>query len=276
MDYSFLSSPCAAALWGIMLQDTDNGRKEFSMSYPMLEERIHCTTKQIRNSLQKLIQCNVIKGQFKGQGKGHFSTFIITCNISICKPREIKKGTNKGSFEGTNKDLVNEQFEKLWIAYGRKGVKQTAKSRWLKLDDDERAKAIAHAPIYSKLTVRQYTKGMEVYINQKYWETPLMFFGLEYSLKTQFPDDTTIRRFLEWYNKGVDNTRLAYVEKLNEERRVIINAAFGYFSKEEIFKAVSKALKDPYNSGAMPLIPGRRIPTFEDIMNPNNIIKTND
>lgn len=275
MDYSFLSSPCAAALYGLMLKTTDNGKMLFEMPISQMEKAVGYSTKQVRNAIQKLISCGVVQGQFKGQGKGHISTFVIALNIATCKSKILQKGSFKGSFNDTNKAEINTQFETLWEAYKHKGSKKVALERWTKLTDDERSKVLVHAPLYRNSRLAQYTKALEAYLNQRTWESAITTdYQEEIPLDARAVTAEQVDGFIDWYNRAVDGTLIRQVQVLTEERQVLLNIDLMCFGNKAVANAVVNASRDPVNTGARPLQANQHVATFEEIMHPNNVKKT--
>lgn len=273
MDYSSLiRSPNALMLMCLMLHETDEGKRPFIMSQVQIGNALGLGRQQVREALAKLVGLGMAQPT-SNQPRNQAATYLTCCKISICGTPK----TNKQPTAQPTNNQVQEQFETLWERYQRRGSKAKAKEKWLKLTDEERGIVMKHAPLYCALTVTQYTKYLEVYLNQRFWESSLSFYGLPpLSLNTKLPDKTVVTKFLNWYNTEIAGTLLPEVTVLTEERAVLVNFDFGYFGKKKIADTIIKAIRDPYNSGALPLTAGKHIQTFEEIMHPNNILRVNE
>lgn len=64
-----------------------------------------------------------------------------------------------------------EAFQKVWLAYGRKGSKKIAFERWCKLSEKEREKMNKHIPFYVVSSEHQFIKDLERYISNKTFES---------------------------------------------------------------------------------------------------------
>lgn len=62
------------------------------------------------------------------------------------------------------------EFEKAFVATGRKGSKKNAFKHWLTLSDEDKEKVFAHIPFYYKSNDRQFLKDFEGYLNGRYFE----------------------------------------------------------------------------------------------------------
>ena len=73
------------------------------------------------------------------------------------------------AYEGVEED-INEEFEKRWSLYGRKGNKQTSLARFKRLTKPQIKAIDSHLPRYVESTPeRKYRKNFEVYISRKCW-----------------------------------------------------------------------------------------------------------
>lgn len=82
--------------------------------------------------------------------------------------------------ERINKNIMNTEenitqwFERLWIAYDRKGAKKVAKAQWDRLTDKEREMAERHIPYYvSSRESRVFCKDFERYLRDHVFENPV-------------------------------------------------------------------------------------------------------
>lgn len=71
------------------------------------------------------------------------------------------------------KPKKSESFERVWVAYGRKGSKKAALVQWMKMTDAERECAERHIPHYVKSTERQFQKDFERYLMHRIFESPV-------------------------------------------------------------------------------------------------------
>lgn len=71
------------------------------------------------------------------------------------------------------KPKKSESFERVWVAYGRKGSKKAALAQWYKLTDADRERAEKHIPHYIKSTERQFQKDFERYLMHRIFDSPV-------------------------------------------------------------------------------------------------------
>lgn len=287
MDYqSLIRSPNAAALFLLVLQETDNGKTVFRMSQADISKVIGLSRQQIRTSIQILVKSGVLKevdnqgsNQASNQGSNQPQTFVSAYKLAVCNV--LKNASNQGSNQATNQASnqgVKDEFEELWNAYGHRGSKKRAYEKWVKLTDDERTVVMKHAPLYRATELTQFVKHLDVYLNQRFWESAITtrYNVKPLSLDTKLIPEAKLKSFINWYDGEIANTRLSAAKALTEERKVMLTVDFACFKWDEIKAAIDKVVLDPYISGALPLTPGRHIPTFEEIMNPNNILKSEE
>lgn len=268
MDESYLSNANAMALFGLFAGETRFGKRPCSLSLNDMAEKTKLSKMNVRTALNKLMACGVVDTETDNTVNGTVQTYVMFYSIARCKA--AKTPTN------TVVNTVLTQFEDLWKQY-KKGVKKAAKEKWLRLSDEDRKQCAACAVVYRKLNVTQYTKGLEVYINQRYWETPITKYGIEFTPAdiNRFPSNERILKFVDWYNKEVEGTRLTPLKASTEERLVFINIALARFGRETT-AVIRKAVADPYIAGAVPLQPNRPIPTFEELICPKNLLTVNE
>lgn len=73
------------------------------------------------------------------------------------------------------KKVDDDQFEGIWIAYGKKGNKKTSKAKFNKLDIAVKHLIYDHIPNYVLSTPdKQYRKNLETYINQECWNDEIV------------------------------------------------------------------------------------------------------
>lgn len=104
MDYqSLIRSPNAAALFLLVLQETDNGKTAFQMSQAEISKATGMTRKQVRLALQTLLDKEVIlesNGQDKGQVRGQVQTLVTNYKLTACSTPKNQKGQVRGQVEG--------------------------------------------------------------------------------------------------------------------------------------------------------------------------------
>lgn len=110
-------------------------------------------------------------------------------NIKTLKPKTLKLIHENASLieqclEGwilEHTKTENNDFEKAWEAYGKKGNKKNAQKRWEKVTTKDFENIMNHIPIYVKsVSDRKYLKDFEGYLNQEHWKsivTPIIING---------------------------------------------------------------------------------------------------
>lgn len=79
--------------------------------------------------------------------------------------------------KASKSNRTDEEFEKVWNLYDKKGSKKASKAKWMKLKDDEVAQCMNCIPQYMNANERQYRKDFQAFLNQKVWEGKLYKFG---------------------------------------------------------------------------------------------------
>lgn len=82
-----------------------------------------------------------------------------------------KESNNQDNNISCTKNEKDENFERCWIAYHRKGSKKKAKMQWDKLSDDERSKVLQHIDAYTSEREIQYQQDFERYLRDKTFNT---------------------------------------------------------------------------------------------------------
>lgn len=72
---------------------------------------------------------------------------------------------------------LNIEFEAFWLVYGKKDEKKEAVSEWHKLTDDERVKAMEHAPKYCAGREVKYQKAAHRYLKGKIFNDEITYQG---------------------------------------------------------------------------------------------------
>lgn len=68
----------------------------------------------------------------------------------------------------------NDDFEKAWAAYGKKGNKKNAQKRWEKVNAKDFEDIMNHIPVYiNSVSDRKYLKDFEGYLNQEHWKSEI-------------------------------------------------------------------------------------------------------
>lgn len=115
------------------------------------------------------------------------SSTTVGTTVQQSKVKESKENEKKENESKSNKSKLNDfllseffqnQFEKLWIAYGRKGSKQKALLEVKKLSEEDLknfCESEEHILAYVENTKEEpkYRKDFERYISNKFWESDI-------------------------------------------------------------------------------------------------------
>lgn len=98
--------------------------------------------------------------------------YIDNNNNNLSTINNKKEDINISSKKESKKQIIQytSEFEKAFIATGRKGSKKNAFKRWLTLSEEDKEKVFAHIPFYYKSNDRQFLKDFEGYLNGRYFE----------------------------------------------------------------------------------------------------------
>jgi hypothetical protein len=96
--------------------------------------------------------------------------------VSILKRNKNKnKNKNKKEYKNNGEVEINIPFENFWDLYDKKVEKDTCRSKWEKLTDDERSDIISYLPNYIKATPeKKYRKNPETFLNGRGWEDEII------------------------------------------------------------------------------------------------------
>jgi cell fate (sporulation/competence/biofilm development) regulator YlbF (YheA/YmcA/DUF963 family) len=89
---------------------------------------------------------------------------------SQCEGNAIKerKGKEINEKKVNKVNIIDEQFEEFWDLYDYKKSRDKAEKAWKTLNQDEKALALQHAPVYAKSTPdKQFRKHPTTYLNSK-------------------------------------------------------------------------------------------------------------
>lgn len=87
---------------------------------------------------------------------------------------ETKLQEHEGIIKPSNSEMENE-FQKFWALYGRKGNVKLSRRRWFSLSDKKRALAMDKVDAYVKSTPEKcYRKNGEAWINQEGWNDEIV------------------------------------------------------------------------------------------------------
>lgn len=105
------------------------------------------------------------------------STTVQQSKVNESKENEKKENKSKVN-DFLISDFFKEQFEKLWICYGRKGSKQKALNEASKLNEEDLknfCESEDHILAYVENTKEEpkFRKDFERYISNKYWESDI-------------------------------------------------------------------------------------------------------
>lgn len=87
----------------LILQETDNGKKPFTMSYTDMEKALGLTRKQVRNAMRTLQDNEIVKGTVEGTLRGTPQAFVTLYKLTACNAQKIGEGTLRGTLRGTPK-----------------------------------------------------------------------------------------------------------------------------------------------------------------------------
>jgi len=91
----------------------------------------------------------------------------------FCHDLEVKLQEYEG-VKQTNEEAENE-FQKFWSAYGRKGNLKQTRRRWFNLSKTKKALAMDKVVAYVKSTPEKcYRKGGEVWLNNECWNDDIV------------------------------------------------------------------------------------------------------
>lgn len=111
---------------------------------------------------EKFIQSRRKNGSQGGRGKKKHQK--ASANLM----GNLMGNENENENEDVNKDKMNKEFEEFWTLYDKKVGRDPCFKKWLRMTDEERAKAIDHAPRYAASTPdKQYRANPQTYLNQK-------------------------------------------------------------------------------------------------------------
>jgi len=100
---------------------------------------------------------------------------LISVSLESNSPKNKEQRTKNKEKEKDQRDIVSQQFEDCWKAFGNYGTKKKAKEYWCKLADEDRDSIKERIPIYLKHLERTgfSQKAFEGWINPKnrIWET---------------------------------------------------------------------------------------------------------
>lgn len=135
------------------------------------------------------------QGNFSATEKNRYGKNDLHKDIDIIEKRDIynieKKDNNKENIKRKKETPKDDNFEKCWEAYRRKGSKKKAREYWNKLSDEEKALVLPHVKVYASTREVKFQKDFERYLRDKIFNEvvyngntmmydPQMFIGDEY------------------------------------------------------------------------------------------------
>lgn len=84
---------------------------------------------------------------------------------------QIKAEYEKRFCKTKKTNRTEEEFDKIWNMYDKKGSRSLSLKKWMKLSDEDARKCFICVPKYTKYDKRKYWKDLQAFINQKVWET---------------------------------------------------------------------------------------------------------
>lgn len=121
MDYqSLIRSPNAAALFLLVLQETDNGKTAFQMSQAEISKATGLSRQNIRTAVQTLLKSGALKevsNQGTNQGTNQPLTLVSGYRLTVCNVQKTtgNQGTNQGTNQG--KDATENKLQGLLITH---------------------------------------------------------------------------------------------------------------------------------------------------------------
>jgi len=102
-------------------------------------------------------------------------------NIEDNKEKILKEsGIISTNTNVKHSNRTDEEFEKVWKLYDRKGSKKMAKPKWMKLSDEDVSKCISYIKALKSCTERQYWKDFERLLKAESWNSKLAKGGYVY------------------------------------------------------------------------------------------------
>ena len=96
----------------------------------------------------------------------------VNTNNKEKKGKKDKKEKNKQKENGS---LFDDEFEKIWEMYEKKGNRKRSMSKWQSLKVEDKRKAMDHIPRYVKSTPEiKYRKNLETYLNNECWNDKII------------------------------------------------------------------------------------------------------
>ncbi len=135
----------------------------------------------IRRWISNLVDTGYINSSLiYKQGTKEVDKRILTvgAKVSVTPGQKCPSGEGKNVlYNNTRKNNIKltEEFDEVWVLYGRKGNKQSALRYWLKLSDKDRTAIKAAIPSYLETRERKYRKDFSGWINptNRMWEDEL-------------------------------------------------------------------------------------------------------
>jgi hypothetical protein len=87
--------------------------------------------------------------------------------------------SNKRHDTETNFGNIENDFEAFWLLYKRKGNKKTARQAWQRLTEQQRRRALEHAPRYIASRELQYCKDAERYLKHEVFNDEIFTNAIE-------------------------------------------------------------------------------------------------
>lgn len=98
-------------------------------------------------------------------------------SIDIFSGEESKAFESNANKENKKNNRTEEEFEKVWKLYDKKGSKKLSRAKWMKLTDEEVNQCLVCIPKYMSAYERNFRKDLQAFINQKAWEGKICKFG---------------------------------------------------------------------------------------------------
>ena len=160
----------------------DIKRGSFYTSLGTISSETGLSLRQIRTSLDKLASTGELTSSGMARGRMitvmHYNQYQEADRLSVTQMTGKRQGSdrvattnkNDNKDKNDNNKTLEDEFDHIWILYGKKGNRKTSKAKYSKLSEANKQNLLIHIPIYVLSTPdKQYRKNFETYINQECW-----------------------------------------------------------------------------------------------------------
>lgn len=168
----------------------------------------------------------------------------------------------------------DEEFENLWVEYGRIGSKKKAKLKYERLSKKDKLAVKEYIPYYNAFTDPHFKMHFITFLNQAQWENILhdtngkeIPYGKDEKGQPLYRV-ADVSKFKTWFNKKVQGSKIPQVDTVEAERLVNLNVCYTLYPQE-----MNSALKVVLNDGYYIAMANKGSLTFDKIFDPRNITK---